>query len=1345
MGGISLRDAIATVGAGGLIVFDASLGNGTILLSNGALPVDKSVTINGELNNISIRAQTGHRVFFIDDGNALELANVTLSGLTIAGGSSTESGGGIYNKEALTVTKSTITGNTTMSSGGGIYNNEGLLNVTESTISGNTAESGGGIYNDDGVLNVAKSAISENTAIKGGGVFNYDRANITESTISGNAATRGAGLFNFYTANITNSTISGNVASTRGGGLFNGKSPNYAAGTLTVTNTTIAANLAQTQGNGIFNDVQGVAVLNNTIIAGGDGGNLVGTGTFSGTNNLVQDGIIPTGLANTITGDPMLGPLRDNGGVTQTHLLLSGSPALDTGKNSVAVDAMSNPLTADQRGRDRFVGTVDIGAVEMVKLAIAADIQSQTEGDSGTTSFTFTVTLSGSPSGKTTVDYAVVGSDVDADDFLGGVFPSGMVTFNQGETQKTIAIPVAGDTKVEASESFTVALSNPTSEAVIDAPAVDISDASSTILNDDSATLHLTGVDQAEGDGGGQTAFLFAVTLDHAVEGGFDLAFTTNDGTATTADNDYINNDSMVTFAGTAGEVQTITVQVNQDAKVEPDEVFNVALGAISLSDGGISPGRVTIVGGTRNGIIRNDDSAKLILASVLNISTQQLEGNDPGSAAQFQFSVTLDNPVPGGFTLRYLVRDGAINPAINPGKAELGKDYIVDDSAPYNQFSGGVGTLTFAGNANERLFLDLNAIGDTIVEADEFFNIELDTITLFDNTIESGLVTVSDERPGDRRQQGVILNHNLNGNGAAEDTSLLSLAFVGKFPSPNGPVARFQVTSSNAVQEGFQVDVVVDLVNGASSGLTFAASSSRGTANFSGDAGEGRTVDVPIPPSANMISAMLGNVLPSGAGVNAGDIIPGAPLTVTLPDNEILVAGPGPGSLPYVQVFKGSENIGFNAYDPGFKGGVRVATGDVTGDGVPDIITAAGPGGGPDVRVFDGATNGLMIAGPLRDFYAYPGNFIGGVYIAVADLDGDNRADIITGPGAGGGPNVRAFRASDGAMIMNFYAYPGNFPGGVRVAVADVNGDGTPDIITGPGPGGGPDVRVFDGTTNGKLIDGPLRDFYAYGNFTGGVYVAAADLDGDNRADIITGPGTGGGPNVRAFRASDGAMIENFYAYANFTGGVRVAAHDVDGDGTPDIVTSPGPGGGPNVRAFDGTKNGTMIAGNSGNFNVYNPEFTGGVYVAATDASAANFVDVIAEAGPRGANAAPLAQSDLPPLVDEAIREFEQAGLAVPGALADVHIQIVDLPGDELGEAIGNTILLDVDAAGFGWFIDPTPADDVEFQTGAPEVQGRVDLLTVITHELGHVIGLTHDKDHASFMSDRLPLGTRY
>src|SRR5205085_903877 len=142
-------------------------------------------------------------------------------------------------------------------------------------------------------------------------------------------------------------------------------------------------------------------------------------------------------------------------------------------------------------------------------------------------------------------------------------------------------------------------------------------------------------------------------------------------------------------------------------------------------------------------------------------------------------------------------------------------------------------------------------------------------------------------------------------------------------------------------------------------------------------------------------------------------------------------------------------------AYSPYFLGGVRVATGDLTGDGVPDIFTAPGPGGGPDMRVFDGV-NGALI----REFMAYDQHFTGGVYVAAGDINGDGKADIITGAGAGGGPQVEAFSGANGAVLQSFYAYSPNFTGGVRVGwVADINGNGMGEIITGAGPGGGPHV----------------------------------------------------------------------------------------------------------------------------------------------------------------------------------------------------------------------------------------------------------------------------------------------
>src|SRR5262249_2903501 len=164
-----------------------------------------------------------------------------------------------------------------------------------------------------------------------------------------------------------------------------------------------------------------------------------------------------------------------------------------------------------------------------------------------------------------------------------------------------------------------------------------------------------------------------------------------------------------------------------------------------------------------------------------------------------------------------------------------------------------------------------------------------------------------------------------------------------------------------------------------------------------------------------------------------------------------------------------------------------------------------------------------------LMSFMAFDPAFRGGVYVAAADVNGDCSADIIVGAGAGGGPQVKVFSGKDGSLLMSFMAYDVNFHGGVTVAAGDVNGDGKADVITGAGPGGGPHVEVFSGATGGLL-----ESFMAYDPaFRGGVYVAAGDLNGDGSADIITGPGAGGGPNVRAFNGRTGALMGNFLAYS--------------------------------------------------------------------------------------------------------------------------------------------------------------------------------------------------------------------
>jgi hypothetical protein len=304
----------------------------------------------------------------------------------------------------------------------------------------------------------------------------------------------------------------------------------------------------------------------------------------------------------------------------------------------------------------------------------------------------------------------------------------------------------------------------------------------------------------------------------------------------------------------------------------------------------------------------------------------------------------------------------------------------------------------------------------------------------------------------------------------------------------------------------------------------------------------------------------------------------------------SIFAVGADVSGGPHVRVFqsrRGSEYASFFAYDVDFQGGVRIAVGDVTGDGIPDVITAPGRGMAPLIRIFDG--RGMTL---VREFLAFDAPYEHGCYVAAGDLSNNRRADILVGTGEGVPALVRVFDAATGRPLARFAPYEPDFRGGVRVAVADVNGDGVPDIITVPGPGRPVTVRVFDGRNPANV----LSQFDAYEpRFQGGAYVAAADLRGDGRAEIVTGADAGGGPHVRVFDGRLGRMAFEFFAYdEQFRGGVRVACNDVTGDGVPDIITAPGQGIPAVVRAFDGRTREPLFE-----FSAYDPRFQGGAFVA--------------------------------------------------------------------------------------------------------------------------------------------------
>jgi hypothetical protein len=340
---------------------------------------------------------------------------------------------------------------------------------------------------------------------------------------------------------------------------------------------------------------------------------------------------------------------------------------------------------------------------------------------------------------------------------------------------------------------------------------------------------------------------------------------------------------------------------------------------------------------------------------------------------------------------------------------------------------------------------------------------------------------------------------------------------------------------------------------------------------------------------------------LGTGAATLVGPIANGA-IQVTglaVVSANTLVVGAGPGGGPNVEAFdahSGGIILNFFAFDPSFTGGVRVATADVNLDGIPDIITAPGPAGGPHVKVFNGA-NGAQLAGPIGSFFAFDPSFTGGLWVAGGDINGDGNKDVIVGADSGGGPNVRVFSGATGAVLLDFFAYSPSFTGGVRVAAADFDRDGDYEIITATGPGGGPHVRVFDSAGNpftSASLPNFANSFFAYApGFTGGVFVAAGDVNGDGVPDIITGAGEGGGPEIRVFSGVNGAVLLDFFAYeASFTGGVHVGVADMDGDGRYEIITSPGPGRSTEVRVFDGVTGALLDS-----FEPF-PGFFGGAFV---------------------------------------------------------------------------------------------------------------------------------------------------
>jgi len=274
-------------------------------------------------------------------------------------------------------------------------------------------------------------------------------------------------------------------------------------------------------------------------------------------------------------------------------------------------------------------------------------------------------------------------------------------------------------------------------------------------------------------------------------------------------------------------------------------------------------------------------------------------------------------------------------------------------------------------------------------------------------------------------------------------------------------------------------------------------------------------------------------------------------------------------------------------------------------------MVLGARAGGAPWVNVW--RADGVAYA----SFLAFADSFIGGVQVAVDDLNDDNRVEVVATPGVGGGPQIRMFTVS-GALINDFFAYDEHSRQGVSATLGDVTGDGIEEIVTAVGAGVSNDVIIFDQGGNELsrfVVDGfqegtrftvsvadvdndwekeiivaaqnkeprvavynadgtRLVDFLAYApNMSAGLTLSSGDFDGDARDEIVVGLLTGGAGHVRIFSYIGALWKEFFITEVTDGGGANIAVADIDVDGAWDIVTAPhGHAGSVQVWTPDGT-----------------------------------------------------------------------------------------------------------------------------------------------------------------------------
>jgi Ca2+-binding RTX toxin-like protein len=732
--------------------------------STGAVLGSRSATINTILNDEPVTTATLSILLgtltFVNEGNAgstpvtftvtragnlnqTSTANWAVTGFNTVGGTAATAddfAGGMLPTGTVTFAPGQDQQTITVNLAGDtlLEANETYLLTLSSPSAGNalgTSSATGTIVNDDGALLSISSGPFSAEGQSGSTPFNF--------TVTRGGNTSIAASVNWFVATSTLGTSAS--ASDFAGGVLPGGTVSFAAGETAKTITVLVAGDAVLEANETFEvrlaePSAGAAIASSSsiataTIANDDGAILAlsvgssqitegNSGTTTAELTVTRSGNLgiaasaswsvsasPAGVGQTsLTGADFVGGVLPSGTVSfavgetsKTIILQFAGDTLVESNESLSV-VLSSPSTGSfvSAGSSTLTLVNDDGAI--IGFAPPAFVR-VVEGDSGSTPVTFTVTRSGDTSIAASANWAVASfSGAAGSDFVGGVLPSGTVSFAAGETSKTITINVAGDTTLELTESFTVQLLNPSTGAALNASTT----GGAEIVTDDGTTgvISIAPSNPASlsvSEGNASSSLVF-VTVQRTGDASGPAVATWAVTSATADGADFLGGvlpSGTVIFAPGV-TTSSISFSVAGDTAVEPNEAFTVSLTGVS---NGASLGATTSIAG----VITADDGA------IISATTASGSIGNEGQAGNTPFTITISRTGNTGIAVS---ADWAVAPSSAPGTSP----------ASAADFAGGVfpaGTVSFAAGETSKTITVLFA-GDTLFEQNESFVVNL-------------------------------------------------------------------------------------------------------------------------------------------------------------------------------------------------------------------------------------------------------------------------------------------------------------------------------------------------------------------------------------------------------------------------------------------------------------------------------------------------------------------------------------------------------------------------------------------------------------------------------------------